>query len=167
MSKLISCTFPFKDKLLSAIKRLKEAGVTDLEVKMPVPDHDVLDAVAHKPTKVGWFTLIGGLSGAAIGLLGPAWAHFHWGNIIGGKPVFSFPPFVVIMFELTILLGALFTLAGLFMLCKIPSHSKFSADELYDVRATEDCYCLYISADGDQLEKAKTICTDEGAMVKS
>jgi hypothetical protein len=167
MGKLISCTFPYKDKLLSAIERCKEAGISDMEVKMPVPDHDVLDALEHKPTKVGWFTLTGGITGMLVGLLGPAWAHNHWGNIIGGKPVFSFPPFVVIMFELTILLGALLTLTGLFLLCKIPSHSKFSDDPLYDERASEDHYCLYISAPEEALEKAKTICSDEGAMVKS
>jgi hypothetical protein len=167
MGNLISCTFPFKDKLLSAISRLKDAGISDLEVKMPVPDHDVLDALEHKPTRVGWFTLIGGISGMTIGLLGPAWAHMHWGNIIGGKPVFSFPPFVVIMFELTILLGALFTLAGLFMLSRIPSHSQLEADKLYDPKASDDCYCLYISATDELLERAKTICSDEGAMVRS
>ena len=166
---LISGVFEFKDKLLAAIKRLKDAGFKNLEVKMPIPDHDILDAVEHKETPVGWFTLIGGLSGMATGFLGPAWAHSHWSNIIGGKPVVSLPPFIVIMFELTILFGALLTLGGLFMLCRIPGHKKLDADEHFDGRVTEDHYALYVkeSLDSPELEEATKILEEEGAEVRS
>lgn len=166
---LISGVFEFKDKLIAAIKRLKEAGFDNLEVKMPVPDHDILDAIKHKETPVGWFTLIGGITGMATGFLGPAWAHSHWSNVIGGKPVVSIPPFIVIMFELTILFGALATLAGLFILARIPGHKRLDLDEHYDVRATEDHYALYVgdSLDNPDIEQAKKILSEEGAEVRS
>lgn len=166
-SSLITGVFPYKDKLLSAIRRLKEAGINGLEVKMPVPDHDILDAVAHKPTPVGLFTLVGGITGMATGFLGPAWAHSHWGFTIGGKPVVSLPPFIVIMFELTILFGALATLIGLFFLARLPRPLKFRADHLYDPRCTEDHYGLYVAAPGDKAELVKTILASEGAEVKA
>ena len=167
MSNLISAVFPFKDKLLSAITELKGDGFNNLEVKMPVPDHDILDAVAHKPTPVGWFTLIGGITGMLTGFLGPAWAHSHWGNTIGGKPIISLPAFIVVMFELTILFGAVLTFAGLFLLCRLPSHKKLDLDEHYDGRVSDDHYALYVEVSEDNRKKAKEILEAAGGEVKA
>lgn len=167
MSKLISGVFPFKDKLISAIKRLRKAGIKDLEVKMPIPDHDILDALKHKETPVGWFTLIGGITGMTTGFVGPAWAHSHWGNTIGGKPVVSLPPFIVIMFELTILFGAILTLIGLFLLCRLPSRKKTADDSHYDARCSEDHYALYVNVDETKEAEVAGILSDEGAEVRT
>lgn len=164
---VIAGVFPYKDKLLNAIRRLKEAGLHGLEVKMPVPDHDILDAVDHKPTPVGLFTLVGGIAGMATGFLGPAWAHSHWGFTIGGKPVVSLPPFIVIMFELTILFGALSTLIGLFFLARLPRPLKFRADHLYDPRCSDDHYGLVVETPADKLELVRQILASEGAEVKA
>jgi hypothetical protein len=166
MSRTISGVFEFKDKLLAAIRRLKEAGIKDLEVRMPVPDHDILDAVDHKPTPVGWFTLLGGIAGMTTGFVGPAWAHSHWGNIIGGKPVISLPPFIVIMFELTILFGGVLTLIGLFLLCRIPSVGKLKTDRHFDPRCSEDHYALIVNIPDGKLDEAKGILSEEGAEVR-
>ena len=53
-----------------------------------------------------FFTLIGGLTGTATGFFLTIWSALKWGLVTGGKPVVSIPPFVVIAFELTILLAA-------------------------------------------------------------
>jgi molybdopterin-containing oxidoreductase family membrane subunit len=165
MSVIVSGVFPFKDKLISAIRRLKKEGLSDMEVRMPVPDHDILDEISHKPTLVGFFTLFGGLAGLFTGFFGPAWAHSHWGNIIGGKPVISLPAFLVIMFELMILFGAAATLIGLFLLCRLPN-TKFSKDTYHDARVTEDHYLLMVDAPDDKVESVKAVMGDEGAEVR-
>lgn len=166
MSNLVSAVFPFKDKLLSAIKTLREDGFENLEVKMPVPDHDILDAVKHKPTPIGWFTLIGGIMGMLTGFFGPAWAHSHWGNSIGGKPIISLPAFIVVMFELTILFGAVLTFAGLFLLSKLPAHKKLELDEHYDGRCSDDHYALYVEVNEENQEAARKILEEAGAEVR-
>lgn len=165
MKRLISAVFPFKDKLIAAIRRIKEAGIDEMEVKMPVPDHDILEAIDHKPTRVGYFTLFGGIAGITTGFVGPAWAHAHWGNIIGGKPVISLPPFIVIMFELMVLFGATATLIGIFLLARLPN-TNLLKDRHFDPRATEDHYVLYISTPDEKLKTVQEILDQEGAEVR-
>lgn len=165
MSSNVYGLFPFRDKLLEAISRLKDAGFSDMEVMTPIPDHEIVDAVTRKPSKVGWITLILGLTGFVLGLLGPAWAHSHWGFFIGGKPVISIPPYVIIMFELTILLGAVSTFIGVLFLCKIPTF-KLTMDEHYDPRVSEDHYMLVVSAEEHQRTIAESILREQGAEVK-
>lgn len=165
MKRLISAVFPFKDKLISAIKRIKETGISEMEVKMPVPDHDILDAIDHKPTKVGLFTLFGGIAGITTGFVGPAWAHSHWGNIIGGKPIISLPPFIVIMFELMVLFGATATLIGILLLARLPN-TRLLQDRHFDERATEDHYILLVNVPEEKLKTVQDILDEEGAEVR-
>jgi molybdopterin-containing oxidoreductase family membrane subunit len=103
----------------------------------------------------------------AAGFLGPAWAHSHWSNTIGGKPVIALPPFIVIMFELTILFGALATLAGLFLLTRLPSHKMLDTDEHYDARCTEDHYALYVQTTESKRDTVLRILKEEGAEVRT
>lgn len=165
MKRLISAVFPFKDKLIAAIRRIKESGINEMEVKMPVPDHDILDVIDHKPTWVGLFTLFGGIAGMTTGFVGPAWAHAHWSNIIGGKPVISLPPFIVIMFELMILFGATATLVGVLLLCRLPN-TRLLHDRHFDERATEDHYILHIRVPEEKLQTVQSILDEEGAEVR-
>ena len=55
------------------------------------------------------FTLIGGLTGCTAGFAMTIWMSYDWPVLVGGKAIASIPPYVVIAFELTILLGALST----------------------------------------------------------
>jgi len=162
MTVQISGCFPYRDKLLAAIRRAGQAGIAVNSVRMPVPDHEILDAVAHKPSKVGLVTLIGGITGLLVGFFGPGIAHMHWGLVHGGKPVFPIPPFVVTAFELTILFGATATLVGLLMMARMVRRRP---EEPYDERVSEDHYLLILDAREEQAEQAKTILEEEGAEV--
>jgi hypothetical protein len=162
MSVLISGCFPYRDRLLSAIKRIKEAGIPISSARLPVPDHEVLEALDLKSSKVGLVTLVGGIVGMLVGFFGPAIAHLHWGLILGGKPVFAVPPFVITGFELTILFGATATLAGLLIMARMV---RKKPEEPYDARVSEDHYLLIIEASEGQAAQAKSILEEEGAEV--
>ena len=162
MTVQISGCFPYRDKLLAAIRRAGQAGIAVNSVRMPVPDHEILDAVAHKPSKVGLVTLIGGITGLLVGFFGPGIAHMHWGLVHGGKPVFPIPPFVVTAFELTILFGATATLVGLLMMARMV---RLRLEVPYDERVSEDHYLLIFDVREEQAEQAKTILEEEGAEV--
>src|SRR2546426_8785172 len=59
------------------------------------------------------FTLIGGIAGCAVGAWLTLYMSYDWPLVLGGKPVGSIPPYVVIMFEMTVLFGALSTILGI------------------------------------------------------
>src|SRR2546425_3954845 len=81
-------------------------------------------------------SLIGGIAGCAIGAWLTLWMSADWPIVVGGKPVGSIPPYVVIMFEMTILFGALSTILGILF------NSAFAARRAgtiqYDERFTND-----------------------------
>lgn len=68
----------------------------------------------------------------------------------GGKPVVSLPPYAVIMFECTILLGALFTFAGLVVHCGLPGY--FLDRSLQDPRVSDDKFGIVFlrASEGDK-----------------
>lgn len=163
MSVTISSVYQFRDRLLEAIERLKEAGVVAMDVMSPVPDHEILDAVPMKKTRVGFFTLFGGIFGLIFGFGGASWCHIVMGLITGGKPIVSVPPFVIVGFEMTILFGGLATLTGVILLCRLP---RLKASEHYDGRAAEDHYVLVVETSDHQAETAREILRETGGEVR-
>ena len=105
--------FGYLDTTLDAIKKLRAAGHTDFTVYSPIPRHEIEDALGQAVSPVRIFTLIGGIAGCAIGAWITLWMSNDWPVVVGGKPVGSIPPYVVIMFEMTILFGALSTILGI------------------------------------------------------
>src|SRR6266511_2647964 len=105
--------FAHLDTTLAAIKRLRAAGHTDFTVYSPIPRHEIEDALGQAVSPVRMFTLIGGIAGCAIGAWITLYMSYDWPLVVGGKPIGSIPPYVVIMFEMTILFGALSTILGI------------------------------------------------------
>ena len=92
--------------------RSRRGDIADLVVYSASPNHEVEEALEHKVSPVRLFTLIGGLTGCAAGFGMTIWMSLDWPTLVGGKTIASIPPYVVIAFELTILLGALSTVAA-------------------------------------------------------
>src|SRR4030095_12016128 len=88
----------------------------NLVVYSAPPNHEIEEALDQGVSPVRLFTLIGGLTGCAAGFGMTIWMSYDWPVLVGAKPIASTRPYVVIAFELTILLGALSTVAavGLF-----------------------------------------------------
>ena len=95
------------DAAVEAIKRLKQDGFRDLSVFTPVPNHEIAEALGHPSSPVRIWTLIGGLTGCFTGFAMSLWMSYDYPIVVGGKPLGSILPYVVIGFELTILFGAL------------------------------------------------------------
>lgn len=120
--------FGDKHSFMAKLKELFDGGLSPnkVEIFMPHPDHDVEHLVEEytAPSKLKYFTLIGGLTGVTTGFALQAWTSLDWPLVVGGKPILSWVPFVVVGFELTILLGALTSFVGLLLLGKFPKFSK-------------------------------------------
>jgi len=109
---------------------------------------------------VRFFTLIGGLTGTATGFFLTIWSALQWGLVTGGKPVVSIPPFVVIAFELTILLGGLSTVAAMLVLGRIP---RLRPSPTFDPRFTRDRFGVAVHCDARDVGAVRDILTRAGA----
>src|SRR5262249_58603786 len=94
------------DTTTHAIRELRARGFQAISAYSPVPLEELEEALTghglpRSPVRL--FTLVGGLIGTGTGFWLTIWSSVKWGLIVGGKPVVSIPPFVVIAFELTIL----------------------------------------------------------------
>ncbi|NUP88463.1 MAG: DUF3341 domain-containing protein [Candidatus Sumerlaeia bacterium] len=179
MTATISGVFAGRDGLLDAIETLKGKGHMALDVMMPVPDHEVLDALPIPPTPVNWlFSLAGGLFGVGLGFMFPAWAHGlsfvnevvpasinggGFGQITGGKPLVSWPPFFVPGFEMMVLFTGILTFLGVVVLCGLPQRH---GDPHFDDRATEDHYVLIVTTAPESSAEVARILAAAGAEVK-
>ena len=128
--------FEHIDAATDAIHALKAQGHGDLTVYSAAPNHELEEALGHPVSGVRLFTLVGGLTGCAAGFGMTLWMSYDWPLLVGGKPIGAIPPYVVLAFELTILFGSLFTVAGIIILSVLrslkgrPYHPRFSDDRI-------------------------------------
>ncbi len=124
------------DAATDAIHALRARGHGDLTVYSAAPNHELEEALAQPKSWVRLFTLVGGLTGCASGFGMTLWMSYDWPLLVGGKPIGAIPPYVVLAFELTILFGSLFTVAGMIILSIMkslkgrPYHPRFSDDRI-------------------------------------
>lgn len=115
--------FKYVDDSVSAIDALRESGFKQIDTYSPVPDHDleakVYEGVTRSPVRM--FTMLGGLTGCLGAFLFTTWMSIDYPIRTSAKPLMSIPAFVVIAFECTILLGAIFTLLSMGHFSRVPN----------------------------------------------
>jgi hypothetical protein len=108
-------------KMVEAARSVRLSGVKNFEAISPFPLHDIDAAMDIPRSYIPWVTFIFGLCGFTFGTWFTWWASASdWALIIGGKPMWSLPAFVPIMFELTILFAALSSVGALIVICGLP-----------------------------------------------
>jgi molybdopterin-containing oxidoreductase family membrane subunit len=100
------------------------------------------------------------LTGTATGFALTIWTALKWNLITGGKPVVSIPPFVVIAFEMTILLGGLCTLLGLLVTSRLPS---FKLSPRYDPRFSADRFGIEVTCEAAERRAVEDLLRGAGA----
>ena len=157
----VLAVFSHLDTLLDAIRKLRAAGHSDFTVYSPIPRHEIEDALGQPVSPVRMFTLIGGIAGCAIGAWLTLWMSYDWPVVVGGKPIGSVPPYVVIMFEMTILFGALTTIFG------IVWNALFAARRTgriaYDPRFSNDKFGIFVPTGADKASTVENILRTAGA----
>lgn len=107
--------------ILKAARKTREAGFTKFEAISSYPIHGMEEACGIKRSWIPYVTFLAGVVGLTCGLLLTWWTSaVNWAINVGGKPFFSLPAFIPIMFELTILFAALASVGALFYACGIP-----------------------------------------------
>ncbi|MCX8104681.1 MAG: DUF3341 domain-containing protein [Ignavibacterium album] len=140
--------FKTPDEIIEAAKKTAEAGYHKYDVHSPYPLHGIERAMKLKPSKLGFITLVFGLTGSAVALLLMYWTmSIDYPMIIGGKPFFALPAFVPITFELTVLLATLATVIGMItFFFRFPENDHPLHDTEYMKKVSCDHYGLVIEA---------------------
>lgn len=103
----LAAEFETPEQILAAARAVRKAGYTAFEAYTPFAIEGLDEAVGHKPTRLGFVTLAAGLTGMVLGF-GMQWyanVMFYPLNI-GGRPLNSWPNFIIITFEMTVLFAA-------------------------------------------------------------
>lgn len=134
-------------QLLDACRKVRDAGYTRTDAFAPFPVHGIDEALGIKPTVLPWITLFCGLSGLSGALLMEWWMNaVSYPYIISGKPFFSLPAFIPVMFECTILFSAFSTVIGMILLNGLPKFSNpVFTNPRFD-RATDDRFFLWVDS---------------------
>ena len=138
-----------------AVRVLEEKGFDqeDLTLFSPIPTAEVEGELDRPTSPVRYFTLFGGILGCITGFTLTYWTFFAWPLHVGGKPLSSFPVAVVIMFELTILLGGLFSLAAVFIFSRIPA---LTVKPGYHPRFSEDLFGVFVHTSEEEGQRNAT-----------
>ena len=143
--------FSYLDDVTAVIERLRgNHAKLQFDVFTPTYYHELEEALGYKPSGVRWFTLTGGLLGVTLGFALCLATDYDWPLVVGGKTagVYSLPAYVIIGFEMTILLGAIATILGMLWLGKVPNPKG----QIYSTATTDDRFGVFvydIAADSD------------------
>ncbi|MDQ7816958.1 MAG: DUF3341 domain-containing protein [Melioribacteraceae bacterium] len=148
--------FDTPDEIIHAAEKASEYGFKNYDVHTPYPLHGMNKAMKLPPSKLGYVALVVGLSGALAALLLMFWmSAVDYPIVIGGKPFFSFPAYVPVMFEVTVLSASIATvLTMLFIFFKLPNNAHPLNDTLYMKKVSSDKYGISIQAEDNKFNEA-------------
>lgn len=158
----VLAVFGHLDATVDAIGQLKAGGHADhLTVYSPIPRHELEEVLDQPTSPVRMWTLIGGMTGCGIGAWLTLYMSYDWPVVVGGKPVGSILPYVIIMFEMTVLFGALTTILGLILNALLASRHQGTI--AYDPRFTNDKFGIFVRCAPDQAASLEGLLKGAGA----
>lgn len=160
MAKDIIALFQYEDDFIAAAKALKESGFDNINLMTPIPMHEAEKVLGLKKSPVRRFSLFGAIIGGISGFALATACALVFILPTGGRAIITLPPFFVIAYEMTILIGVLSTLLGFHIVSGLPAWS----DAAYRVESNIDRFSLAVSFDeGDDPAQAEKIVRDFGA----
>jgi molybdopterin-containing oxidoreductase family membrane subunit len=156
--------FRNEDQVVDAIKSLADSPFRFMRAHSPIPSHKIMDALQVKKSKVGWFTLIGGILGFFCGFALAIFTATRWNLIVSGKPIISLIPFFIVGFEFTVLFAVFGNVIGLLTQTRLPS---FKGLEQYDPRCSGEHFGLLAACAPDQTEALAALFRQNGAEIKT
>ena len=149
------------DSAVEAITELRQQKAGSITVYTPTPRHELEHALAHGPSVVRRFTLIGGLLGVTFGYWIAIWISDYWPLVVGGKPIPSWVPYTIIGFEVMVLFGSLATVFGMFAVARVP---KLMMTVGYDPRFSAGDYGIWVECPPDREAKVTDVLRANGAV---
>lgn len=154
--------FETAEQLLKAAEKVREAGYRHIDAYAPFPVEGLSEALGlsgWKDNLVPLITLLGGLGGGLSGFFFQLWVSMSsYPMNIGGRPLNSWPAFIPVTFELTVLGASLSAVIGMIALNKLPQpyHPLFN-NARFLKHASNDRFFLCIEAADPKFKVADTI----------
>ncbi len=149
--------FDEPDQLLAAAHRAYEEGYRKMDAYTPFPIEGLAEAIGFHRNMVALIVLIGGITGCLTGFFLQYYvAVINYPLNIGGRPLNSWPSFIPITFELTVLFAALFAIFGMLALNRLPEpyHPVFNAPGF--AMATRNRFFLCIESEDAKFDRVRT-----------
>ena len=152
--------FQFEEEFIGALRKLKESGFDGLTAMSPIPLHEADHVLGLGKSPVRRFTLAGALIGAAAGFSMTVLTAIVFILPTSGRPIITLPSYLVITYEMTILLGVLFTLLGFHVVSGLPAWK----DKIYHPVSGVDRFTVVVECSkGENSALAEKIIRESGA----
>ena len=145
------------EDLIAAARRVRAAGYRRIDAYTPMPVHGLASALGVRRTRLPLIILAGGIVGALLGLALQIWTSAYvYPHNVGGRPLISWPAFIPVTFEMTILCAALSGVLGMLALNGLPRpyHPLFAVPEF--ARATQSSFFLCVEATDPLFDRERT-----------
>jgi hypothetical protein len=149
--------FDTPTKLVKAAERVRLAGFKNFDAYSPIPIEELSEAMGMRRTRLPLIVLIGGICGGLAGYGLEYWSQvIAYPMNIGGRPFHSWPHFIPVAFETTVLGAALAAFVGLWVLNGLPQpyHPVFNVPA-FD-RASRDRFFLVIETSDPRFDAHRT-----------
>ncbi len=140
----------------------KLRGVKSIAVRIfsPIPSHHIADAIGKPKSPVRAFVLTGGILGVLTALAITIGTSWEWNLVVGGKPIVSWPPFIIIIFELMVLFGGISAVLGFLFNARVPA---FEIEKGYSSRFSEDRFGIIVRCAEGESARIESILREAGA----
>ena len=150
--------FDDPNALVHAAKETYAAGYRRIDAFSPYPIEAAWEAIGQHDRRLSFIVLAGGIAGLLTGIGLQEWVHqLAYPINIAGKPLNSWPQFVPVTFELTILFAALSAVIGMIVLNGLPEpyHPVFNVPRFE--HASRDKFFLLVESADPKFDRAKTL----------
>lgn len=158
---IVTGLFKTQKEILAAIEKIQGKGFKVKEVHSPIPSKKINQALGRKKSKVGWFTLTGGIIGFLSGFSLAVFTATRWNLIVSGKPILSWIPFFVIAFECTILFAVIGNVLGLLTQVRLPEKNY---EENYAKECSGDLYGIEVAALPEDVDDLRDLLHRTGSL---
>ncbi len=159
VKKFVVGNFYEENVLFPAVTKVRQAGYKIHDVYTPFPIHGLDKAMGLKDTDLHIAGFIYGITGTATAISFIGWAlAVDWQINFGGKPFFSLPAWIPIMFELTVLFSAVGMVLTFCWLCQL---APFVKKDHFNLRSTDDTFVMAIECT-DKTNEAEAVAFLQG-----
>jgi len=149
--------FDSAQELVDAAHKTHRAGYHEIDAYSPFPVEGLAEAIGFHKNRVPFVVLIGGLIGGLSGYALQYWiSAVSYPINVGGRPYHSWPSFIIVTFEMTILFAGLSAVFGMLALngLPMPYHPVFNVPAF--AKVTENKFFLVVFASDPEYDAART-----------
>ena len=153
-------SFAYEEDFLAAARRLKSSGFNDISLLSPLPMEEAQEILGLEKSPVRRFSLAGAIIGGLSGFAMAVSTALVFILPTGGRAIIALPPYLIITYEMTILIGVLATLVGFHVVSGLPAWR----DKPYLKSANVDRFVVVVESPSDErASRAEAIIREAGA----